>query len=217
VEPSRVTVTDVETAAAEFSAREFGVRALPFDSVFGDGSPSTPRYDLVWAGSVLTNVAASQGWNMLGDLARVTKPGGMVVFTTHGPQCVSRLTAYHPDFGARADEYRRMLAETGVAFTLYEPEGQRGIAVHSESAVRLWLRERLPQMDLLEFRAEAWDSHQDVWVLARKASGQAGQEAVEGGKSKEHQADEDRPAEKDRDRERPAATQAPGLPRGERQ
>lgn len=54
---------------------------LPFD----DG-----RFELVYSYSVFTHLAARQQRPWAAELARVTKPGGLVILTTHGVRCAWR-------------------------------------------------------------------------------------------------------------------------------
>ena len=84
LDPTRVWVSDVARAAVSFCVSEFGVR--PFSASEDD----LETFELIYAISVLTHLAADDGRRVLDLFARRLRPGGAVMFTTHGRASLAR-------------------------------------------------------------------------------------------------------------------------------
>jgi SAM-dependent methyltransferase len=153
---------------------------------FARNEPTPPlsypdaHFDGVWALSVFTHLDAEASARWRAELARVLKPGGVLVATLHGPAATARLVAddevrasFRLD-GAGAARLAETLAERGFVFLPYDDDvlrtAQAGARYGSaffapEAARRAFDGEGLR---LLAYRSAALRGWQDV-VVARKA------------------------------------------------
>lgn len=116
-------------------------------------------FDFVYALSVLTHLN-EDGWtSWLPELARVTRPSGLIVFTTHGEAFLPKLLPQE-----------RRLFESGRAVVRHHSrEGKKLFATYHPVA---FVRRTLPStLSILRHEASGgpWPLQQDVWVV-RKTS-----------------------------------------------
>lgn len=176
----RLTACDIDNEAVLFCSREFGSRRL---LSFPDIEQVRFRtYDLIWAGSVLTHVEDDTCDRLLEALGKNLRPGGLLVFTTHGEFSYSNLeNLYEGFFADDAETVQRELTERGVAYRPYERSyggynsGEYGFSWHtmdflSEKMDRLFS----DRLRLLRFAPQGWDGHQDVYSYQRRRELPAG-------------------------------------------
>lgn len=165
---AELVACDVDAEAVGFCAREFGARPLVSSTALGQVPFGS--YDLVWAGSLVTHLPL-QGWlDFAAVLGRVLRPGGIAVFTAHGPSCLDRLGAYGPGLAAERDAVARELADAGFAYRRYPHYGaghDYGVALHAPSFVSDGIRAAAADVGLLRHVPEGWGGHQDVYVVQR--------------------------------------------------
>lgn len=126
INPRKIHVFDVDPNAAFFCAQEFGVKPLSFrePDVWDYSTVPFSQYDVIWLGSVFTHLSQTYTTEMVHLLVRLLKPGGMLIFTTHGDQTLPRLQAgYYGDrFKEHAPEIIENFNQSGFAFTPYQKE-----------------------------------------------------------------------------------------------
>ncbi|HEV7750732.1 MAG TPA: class I SAM-dependent methyltransferase [Baekduia sp.] len=119
------------------------------------------RFDLVYALSVFTHLTDDQQRSWIKELGRVTRPGGHVLFTTHGP------TFPHSDASFRTPEIQARLAQGELI--VFEP-GHAGrnycAALHPHSWV---LENMLDGFELIDYveRGADMNGGQDLYLLRR--------------------------------------------------
>lgn len=130
--------------------------------------PPTPygddSFDFVFGISVLTHLPEDMQFAWLEELRRITRPGGFVVLTTHGP--------HH--YGALTEPDRQVLADTGF---LYLRSGY-GVGIdlpefyettfHSHDYIR---REWTRCFDVVDIQEPVPGEHQDLVLLRVPSSG----------------------------------------------
>ncbi|MBV8951476.1 MAG: class I SAM-dependent methyltransferase [Actinobacteria bacterium] len=176
---ARFTAMDLQQDAVRFCHAAFGASAVfskdPLWEVdAGDG------YDLVWSGSLLTHFASDYWPPVLGYLRDRLRPGGTLIFTTHGDlpiallagerSAVARLGDLIGDYGIGAQG--RDLAATarrdGFAFTTY-PETAHlhwGLSVSTPR----WVSDVVADvggLEMVRLAPCAWFDHHDVWTFRR--------------------------------------------------
>jgi SAM-dependent methyltransferase len=103
---------DVDAEAVRFASKNLAGTFRPI-------APSPPTtlpdefFDVVLASSVFTHLPEAAGGQWLGELARVLRPGGLLLATTHGPA----LTFSRPDLT------RQQLAKLEAEGFLFAPGG----------------------------------------------------------------------------------------------
>ena len=102
------------------------------------------------------------------------RPGGVLVFTTQGESCLAHLELYGADMGAQANWFAQEVARRGMAFRRYTGETENwGITIHARAYWEKTLRQApfAPWVRLLSYEPRGWDSHQDVWAVQAKVTG----------------------------------------------
>jgi SAM-dependent methyltransferase len=160
-----ISVTDLRVSDLEFCVKNFRVTAWPSGTDI-DALQAPDRYDLIWAGSVLTHLSAAKSLNLINKLISWTHPRGLVVVSLHGRAAIENrrrnLCAYLHDSGWQAieSEYQRL----GYGYADYENQTGYGISVVSLD----WIAKRVMDMSnvrLVLLTERAWDNHHDVLAL----------------------------------------------------
>jgi len=124
---------------------------------FGDG-----EFDAIYGFSVLTHLSAAVQVEWAGEFARLLRPGGVLVLTTHGE-------AYRHLLASPAERNRFAAGEV-VAQANY-PEGRKWFfAIHPEAFVRGRLLAGLEEVRRCPTVA-ADDVRQDVWIARKPGPG----------------------------------------------
>jgi SAM-dependent methyltransferase len=155
--------TDIDAPAITWCQQHLG--ATQFTTNTGCPPLQFPddRFDLVYAISVFSHLREDYQRGWLKELARVTRPGGVVLLTVHGPGCCDRLG---PDL-------RRQLESNGFAF--YETDSVRAL-------FPAWYRASYQTPEYIRDAASAWfevraqiprgvGESQDIVLLEKPATG----------------------------------------------
>jgi SAM-dependent methyltransferase len=132
---------------------EFKTNRLTPPLTYNDGA-----FDLVYAFSVFTHLTEDLQLSWMRELTRVLKPGGLLLFSTHGERYVDRLDD---------EEYGRFAAgELVVKNNVKAPGSNTCSAYHPTAYVR---EELAGELELVEFVAEGalGNPFQDLYVLRR--------------------------------------------------
>src|SRR5262249_52257527 len=146
------------------------------------------RFDLIWCGTLLTNVDQRRFVRFLKLFRSILSPGGALVFTTHGQLVAERLLGtlrtadsktFREDFtygleprtiGELLSDYER----EGFGYRDYPDEtlasiGMKnyGISVCSPAWVCFQLQ-KLSGVRLLTYTERGWDDHQDAVACVRE-------------------------------------------------
>jgi len=173
---ARLTACDLVKDAVDYCARTLGATPVYAtkdpDQIHMDGG-----FDLVWCGTLLTNLGLKY-WTALLNLFHANlAPGGVLVFTTHGRLVVQRIRRRDSTYGVPETEIAGLLADydrTGFGYRDYPPEILKIAHIQSDYGVSLsspaWVWSqlaKLPHMRLLTCTEQLWDNHQDVIACVR--------------------------------------------------
>jgi SAM-dependent methyltransferase len=170
---ARMTVSDLDRAGVDFSAKIFDARAAYSVRDFRDLALGED-YDLIWVGSLITHLPALQTRNLFAALRRHLSPKGVALVTLHGPNLIPRLrqTGYGLPPG-RAEAVIAEFEQTGYGYADYEggsdlygvslTNDNYGISLSSES----WMRANLEDLglELANYEVQTWDNHHDIAVI----------------------------------------------------
>jgi SAM-dependent methyltransferase len=162
---AEISVTDLRETDLEFCAKNFRVTPWPSGTEI-DALQAPDRYDLIWAGSVLTHLPAAKSLNLLNKLIGWTRPGGLLVVSLHGRTAIDirrrNVWAYLHDSGWQTieNEHRRI----GYGYADYENQTGYGIAVVSLDWIAKWVMD-MSSVRLVLLTERAWDNHHDVLAL----------------------------------------------------
>lgn len=135
---------------------------LPFASVsVNSAEPPAPfaeeRFDAIYAFSVLTHMPLGTQKRWLREFQRILKPGGLLIFSTHGSYYLPRLGKQERRQFLKGELVTRFASATGSNLCN---------TYHPETFVR---RELAPGWDVAVFEAEGarGNPRQDAWVFRR--------------------------------------------------
>jgi SAM-dependent methyltransferase len=160
-------------------------RALPaVRSIRNAADPPLPvaaeSQDLVFSLSVFSHLRDDRARAWLADVARVLRPGGLLVITTHGPTAlhvIEHSVVHQEMFGLSVEETRAITGRLAVEGTVYLPYGSAVVKVakagpeygncfvSSEHVRTAW---GAPYFEVITVEPGGLRSWQDVVVLRRR-------------------------------------------------
>ena len=167
-----LTASDVDRGGVDFCARTFGATG-----VYSSTDPSElsfdQRFDLIWVGSVFTHLDMPRWDGFLRALGGALTQSGVLVFTTHGPECEERLRSGDLDYSLERAEIERLLGEysaSGFGFGGYAPSdrhdypdsGAYGVSVVDRNVARSLIEQA--GLTYVHTIPIGWDDHQDVFA-----------------------------------------------------
>ena len=166
---AELAARDLSRDAVEFCKAKFGAEPL-LSREHATDVVIDRKFDLIWCGTLLTNVDAVQFLDFLKLFRSLLLPGGLLVFTTHGPFVVGRLRNGEFSYGLDRAVVPSLIAgydEQGFGYANYPPEvllrvgvNKYGISISRPSWVCRQI-EDIGGLQLLTYTEKAWDNHQD--------------------------------------------------------
>jgi SAM-dependent methyltransferase len=177
---AQITAMDLVAGAVEFCAATFGARPVVSRQPVWLVTEAGEDYDLLWCGSLLTHFDSPDWEPTLRYFRDRLRPGGTLVFTTHGelpidslagdPAAVARIGRWvPPDYGMgpAALEMARCARDSGFAFTHYQNDTRPyGFSVSTPTWVQEAVR-NVPGFKFVLHQPAGWFDHQDVWTFVR--------------------------------------------------
>lgn len=162
-----IEACDVRDADVAFCRDRLGVEAWR-SSIEIDALHAPNSYDLTWAGSVLTHLAAENTVRMLRRWLDWTNPGGLVIATTHGRTAVAFAEAGRNRY-IEPEGWPQVIGgyrTSGYGYADYAGWPDYGVSFTS-LAWTAQLVESWPDVRLVAISERAWDAHQDVVALQK--------------------------------------------------
>jgi SAM-dependent methyltransferase len=155
---ARVCGTDYNPTLIEWSQRNLPFAQFSVNDLAPPLSYSEHEFDVIYAFSVFTHLTEDLQSMWMGELARVLRPGGLLMFSTHGDSYVHRL-----------DESERRRFADGqlvVRDDVSAPGSNTCSAYHPMT----YVKDRLAgSLELADFRPDGakGNPHQDLYVLRK--------------------------------------------------
>jgi SAM-dependent methyltransferase len=167
---ARIVACDLDNGMVEFCVRTFEVAGVAA-SIHPREIRLEEDFDLVWCGSLFTHLEPGRWGEYLRFLSDHLEPGGVLLFSTHGPWVAEQIRTQARDYLLSAEERDRLVRrydEEGVAYATY-PAGDReyGVSLASSSKLREVIA-GIPALELLRLIERGWDDHQDVAVCRKR-------------------------------------------------
>ena len=165
VPPDQISVTDVDRRGIDFCTSEFGVVGHLTDRPSDD--LEFPPVDVLYAVSVISHLDVDDVDALLRLILRTMQPGGLALFSTHGPSTLAHLEHYGPGWPPMRGAIEAQLASKGWAFLQYPGQRTRyGLAWHEPA----WLTARIrelggPAVTDVEVLPRGLEEHQDLYVV----------------------------------------------------
>jgi len=164
----KLTACDIHQEANDFNATKLEATTMESCAVPEEFDAAGMRYDLVFALSFFSHMPKATWTRWLQALFNVVKPGGYLLFTTHGPtslrkmfSAVRNVSLDDEGFYFHADSEQKDL-ETS----------QYGTTITDNRFVIEQLSKLPRNCELRLLRAGIWWGHQDLYVLAALPSSQ---------------------------------------------
>jgi SAM-dependent methyltransferase len=173
---AELAACDISRDAIDFCAKTFHAAPIPSHE---DPAQIKIRkqFDLIWCGTLLTNVNAAHFVGFLKLFHSLMPTGGVFVFTTHGPFVAQRLRTDACNYGLNETAARALVrdyGETGFGYRDYPQEtlSRLGLKSYGVSVTRpSWVCrqiESLGDLRILTYTERAWDNHQDSVACMRE-------------------------------------------------
>jgi SAM-dependent methyltransferase len=166
---AEITACDLLEDGVDFCAARFG--AIP---VYSDPSPSriglpAASFDLIWVGSLFTHFDAPRWAIFLSFLRDLLRPGGVLVFSTHGRRSREILSEQPAVYNLDKSRRRKILKQvdaTGFGYACYPTHRDYGISITMPAWV-ISLVTSVPELRLVGLNERTWDGHHDVCTCVR--------------------------------------------------
>lgn len=170
---ARLVASDLDRAAVDWCARTFGAEGVYSSERISEVDLRGP-FDVVWVGSLLTHLDRDRWVPVLAALASAVRPGGCLVFTTHGQEHRERLVrrAYAMDDSARAALLDGWDGD-GFGYADYPDQPGYGISLSAPAWVTATAG-AVPGLEHLATWIAGWNHHQDVFAYRRGVDGYGG-------------------------------------------
>ncbi len=173
---AELAACDISREAVDYCAEMFDAEPI-CSSESPAGITISRTFDLIWCGTLLTNVDSAQFIGFLDLFQSLLAPGGLLVFTTHGPFVANRIRTGACAYGideARIPALIEDYEANGFGYLDYPRDvlerlglGKYGISISKPSWVCRRI-EQLPNLRLVAYTEKAWDNHQDSIALIRE-------------------------------------------------
>jgi SAM-dependent methyltransferase len=165
---SAISVCDVIDEGACFAAAEFGVRRVPV--VEAMGADYDASFDLIYLLSVYSHLPKHMIENNLARVSTLLKPGGVLVFSTHGKKSAEMAEIYE-QYWLDKERLNAELDRTGFFYERYPYYyAEYGLTWIAADEVRKLVANAAPGLDFVAHHPLAVDGHQDVFVYRRASS-----------------------------------------------
>lgn len=166
---AELTACDLNAGGVAHCAQAFGaVPVVSREQV--DAIPLAGGFDLIWCGSLLTHLTEAKCADFLRLFHRVLRPGGLVVFTTHGRLCERELAAGKNRHHLEAAQIATLLAQyrgTGFAYVDYVSHPGYGFSLSHPAFVLNRLIDPAGWR-LVGYHENGWDHRQDAVCLRKE-------------------------------------------------
>ncbi len=167
---ARIVAADVRTPDVAFCERMFG--AEPWVTPASEGVAPLhrdDRFDLIWAGSVMTHLDADDTRALFAKFVSWLKPGGVAAASLHGLDSYNRILSGAHTYGMQPDDHERIVEgflRSGYGYADYPHTKGYGISLTRPAWAIRMVRET-PEVSLLMYAERAWDNHHDVIAVRR--------------------------------------------------
>jgi SAM-dependent methyltransferase len=176
---AQLTVCDISSNAIDFCAKQFDARPIQSGEDFTKLQINS-TFDLIWCGSLLTQLEPAQFTNCITFFRSLLSAGGLLVFTTHGPFVAERIRTGESTYGIEERFVPGVIREydaTGYGYGDYPDHilpmvgvKRYGVSISKPSWVCSQI-ERHPDLRILNYTERAWDNHQDSVACMRTQTG----------------------------------------------
>jgi SAM-dependent methyltransferase len=165
ISASAISVCDVIDEGACFAAAEFGARRVPVVEAMGAGYDES--FDLIYLLSVYSHLPRHMIRDNLARVSALLKPGGVLVFSTHGKQSAEMAEIYE-QYWLDKEKLNAELARTGFFYERYPYYyAEYGLTWMVTDEVKKIVANAAPGLDFVAHHPLAVDAHQDVFVYRR--------------------------------------------------
>ena len=159
---AHISASDLDRDGVDFCAQEFHAEPLYAGADILEVKTSR-SFDLMWCGSLFTHLESDRWASFLEFFAEHLRPGGVLVFTTHGRRPIQWMVEGIYGYGLSPDEQRRLLeGYVTQGFGFVSPANQAfGLSLSSTAFVCAQI-ERCRTLGLISVHEAGWSDHQDV-------------------------------------------------------
>jgi SAM-dependent methyltransferase len=158
---SEIFVSEIDKAKQTFCASTFGGREIDLPADFS--REPTRHFDMIFVGSLLTHLDATQSIDAISYLLKSLSEGGLLIMTTQGRYATSQSAS----LGYLRHNTLRSFMRKGFG---YEARGGGDNRMAMAPSWVLRILESMPDARVLLHKEQGWALHQDVFVV-EKATG----------------------------------------------
>lgn len=165
---AEIVACDLDPAALKFCEREFSVSTLLSNKAL-DTVAVPGLFDLIWSGSLLTHLREKDAAELLQLFYEHLAPGGLCLFTTHGPIPAYWIEHNLETYGLPASACQQLVCEFDqrqYGYADYQSQDGYGISTVSHDRM-VELAGSVGDWTESVYFEQGWDNHQDVYGFSR--------------------------------------------------
>lgn len=163
-----LTACDLNKHAVDFCEKEFG--AMPaYSNVNLDKFTIGKKFDLIWCGSLVTHLDATNTKKTFAFFHRHLNIGGVLIFSMHGEKMLENLSSKKFSYALSDASVKKIISEfeqQGYGYANYKHKNGYGISLAKEE----WIKDELHKAgNWRNYRLAktAWDNHHDIYSIVK--------------------------------------------------
>lgn len=167
---AQITACDLMRDGVDYCAATFGAEPIYSVERAADIPIPDDAFDLIWVGSLFTHLDGPRWPGFLTRFARSLRPGGVLVFSTHGREAWRRTAqatgvAYNLPY-YRSTFVRRGFERRGFGYQRHRHRGDWGQSLSRPDWVLRTLL-GVKSLRLVHMAERGWNGHHDIYACVR--------------------------------------------------
>ena len=160
---AEVTCSDIDLKALKFVKDNLDVEVYNPNELF----KSKVKYDLIFAGSVITHLDMQKTHQLLNDFSKILNLGGYLIFSSHGEKVYERIKMKKNLYGLTEYGTSKLINDyenNDYGYSNY-PNQNYGISIIHETKMKQLINKN--NLNFVYYEKSLWDNHHDIYAAVK--------------------------------------------------